>query len=254
MQPKIVFLDLETLPDLNQILNYWPQVSNYPGLSLKANLNSIICVGYKILGQKKTYCKCAWDFPEWKKDKNNDRRLCEFLQELFKDAQAVVTHNGKRFDWKFLQTRMLIHELNPLDNIHHIDTKQILKSNLFLFNNKLNTAGKVFLKDQKIKNGGWDLWVKVHNDVSSAKKLMKSYCRKDVELLEKLYLKLRPFIKNIPNYNLYYYNGKPLCPNCGAEDTFKNGTRASRTRIMQRYQCAQCGTQFSVPKKGVPRI
>jgi DNA polymerase elongation subunit (family B) len=131
-EPRIVLWDLETLPNLKEVMKIFPSLSNYPGLTMKASINSIICFGYKIYGEKKTHCINAWDFPEWNKNVNDDKKLCQEAYSILSAADAIVTHNGRRFDWKFFQTRLLLHGMKPLSNIMHIDTGAASKSNLLM--------------------------------------------------------------------------------------------------------------------------
>jgi len=49
-------------------------------------------------------------------------RKCQEIYKVLSEADAVVTHNGKRFDWKFLQTRLIKHKLKPMSKTPHIDT------------------------------------------------------------------------------------------------------------------------------------
>ena len=81
---------------------------------------------------------------------------------ILKDADAIVTFNGKKFDWKFLQTRLLKHGHKLMTKIVHIDLYQECRSNLFLYRNNLNTISQVVNGKEKMKHSGWDLWVDVH--------------------------------------------------------------------------------------------
>ena len=244
-KPKIILFDLETLPNLKEALKVWPQLSNYPSLTLRATVSTVICAGYKVLGEKKTHCINAWDFPNWKNDVNDDSLLISKIYKVLKEADAVVTHNGKRFDWKFLQTRLLFHKMPPLQKTHHIDTKELAKRNMFSFNNKLGYLGEWLVNDKKLENGGWQLWIDVYNNKRKAKKLMTEYCIKDVMLLEKVFNKLKPFAKNIPNYNLWLNNSKPgsperICPNCGSKRLRSRGWTTTKTRAYRRLRCLDC--------------
>jgi len=96
--PKIVAFDLETIPNLREALTVWPQLSNYPGQTLKASINSIVCFGWKILGEPEAQVISAWDFPSWLHDVNDDRELLRFAFDMLKDADGVITQNGKAFD------------------------------------------------------------------------------------------------------------------------------------------------------------
>lgn len=241
-EPKIILFDLETLPDLNKALEVWPQLSDFPGRTLKATITSIICAGYKIYGENKTHCINAWDFNSWNKDVNNDKKLCLEIYNILKNADAVVTHNGKRFDWKFLQTRLLKHGLGPLPKIHHIDTKETSSRYLFSFNNRLGYLGDTFVGQRKLEHEGWDLWVKVHRKDKIAMKTMTDYCKQDVDLLEKIFVKLKPFINQIPNYNMFIsgHTAKKVCPNCGSTRLRNIGYRYTQTMVYNRYRCKDC--------------
>lgn len=252
-EPKIIIFDLETLPNLKEALNVWPQLSNYPGLTLKATISTIICAGWKRYGERRTHCINAWDFPNWKKNVNDDSELVKALYDVLVDADAVVTHNGKRFDWKFFQTRLMKHGLPPLSKINHIDTKELAKRHLFTFNNRLGTIGKFLVDDNKLQHEGWDLWVKVHERNPTAMRKMERYCKQDVDLLEKIFKKMKPFISNMPNMNLYSLPhigcGKNICPNCASTRLQSKGYRYTKTTIYKRYICKDCGTYSRTDKQ-----
>ncbi len=48
-------------------------------------------------------------------------------------------------------------------------------------------------------------------------------CKQDVNLLEKIYLKFRPWIKNHPNIGIYIDNKSPVCTNCGSKNVESKG-------------------------------
>lgn len=257
--PKIVFLDIETVPIMREVWEFFPQLSDYPGQTLKASINSVLCVGYRILGEKVTKSINTWDFPEWEHTVNDDRPTLKAISEILKDADAVVTHNGKRFDWKFLQTRMLIQKLPFLEKIAHVDTCSIAKGNLYLFNNRLNTLAQATCHQKKLENGGWKLWVKCGRDKDpKALELMAKYCRKDVSLLEPIFKRLRPLIKNIPNHNLFQVaqGEKHCCPNCGSTKLKSEGTRVKGLKLYRRLYCQSCGSPAHAMisnNKSIPR-
>lgn len=252
-EPNIILWDLETLKYKNISNKHWFGISAYPGLTLKATYNSIICAGWKRLGERKVNCINAWDFPKrWNKDINDDYEVVKAIREVLINADGIVTHNGLRFDFKFLQSRLTHHGLPPLPKIPHIDTCRVAKSNLYLFNNRLNTVAEHLGCHLKMENGGAELWDKVADRQKTAMKTMTAYCKQDVRVLEEVFLKLRAFSNLIPNYNLF--TGKELkdsfvCPNCGSENVHKNGTRPSKTKLYQRYICTDCATSFRTDAK-----
>jgi DNA polymerase elongation subunit (family B) len=242
-EPKIILFDIETLPDLKEVMKVIPQIGAYPGLTLKATLNSVICFGYKVFAEDdKPKCINAWDFKPWAKDVNNDYEIVKAAREILSEADAVVTHNGRRFDWKFLQTRLIYHKLPPLPKIPHIDTCALAKSNLFLFNNRLNTLAKFLTSEEKMENGGWDLWFKVLNRDPKSMRIMTDYCKQDVNVLEKVFKVLRPFCTQIPNYNLFGGHKKNVCPSCGSSRLRGLGWRYTKTTSYRRFICLDCSS------------
>lgn len=247
---RIILLDLEILPDLRGALEQWPGLSNYPGLTLRASINSICCFGYKVLGQhKKAQCKNAWDFKSWDKSVNDDKELCKFIYDTLKDADAIVTQNGKRFDFPFIQTRLAKNDLPLLPKIVHIDTKLLARGNMYFFSNSLKHMAEQLTDTRKMENEGWPLWVKVHDKDPKAMKVMDKYCRQDVDALHKIFERLRPFANQIPNSNIFRRDGAEACPSCGGFNLRRNGFRTTKTKRYVRYLCKDCGSSSHENKK-----
>ena len=250
-EPRIILFDLESLPNLPEVMKVFCGLSAYPGLTMKASINTIICFGYQVFGEE-TRCVNAWDFSSWKRDVNDDLEVVKRAREILQDADAIVTHNGRRFDLKFLQTRLLYHGLDPLPKIPHIDTCSIAKSHLLLFNNKMNTLAKFMTSEEKLENGGWELWVKVLNKDKEACKLMEEYCMQDVRTLNAVFKRLRPLISNLPNYNVFNPLDKPVCPQCGSTRLQKNGKAVRGLKIAQRHICTDCRTNLYTQREDRP--
>ena len=236
----MVVFDLETLPNLPEALKVWPSLSAYPGITLRASITSIACGAWKVLGTETVHCVHAWDFPTWDTDVNDDRGVCETLYGVIEQADCVITHNGKRFDWKFLQTRLRFHDLPPLPPIHHVDTCQEAKKHLFVLNNRLNTVARFLTEKEKMEHEGWDLWVSVHGRKPDAMQRMSAYCKQDVVVLEEVFQSLKPLIKTLPNYNLFSPMRAKSCPVCGSTRLSSNGKRHTSTRSYFRYICQDC--------------
>lgn len=233
---------------MEEAMKVFPQLSAYPGLTLKAQINSIICCGYKVLAHNAaTACINAWDFEPWQRDVNDDSELVAAIYGVLKDADCVVTHNGRKFDWKFLQTRLLKHGFDPLHKIPHVDTCAVAKANLMTFNNRLGNVSQFLGLDNKMENGGWDLWVRVRQRDQEAMWIMEEYCKKDVDVLEGVFKRFRPFINNIPNHNLFNIGTglRDVCPKCGSTRLTPSGYRYNVTSIKRRWRCGDCGTAMS---------
>ena len=253
--PRIVLFDLETLPNLPEALKVWTQLSSYPGQTLKASISTIICAGWKVIGEHEPiHCINAWDFPAWSLDVNDDQAVCVSIAEVLKDADCVVTHNGKRFDWKFLQTRLRYWDLSPLPRIHHVDTCNEARKHLLIFNNRLNTVAKFLADKEKMDHEGWGLWVRVHGRDPAAMKIMEDYCKQDVLVLEDVFRELRPLIDTLPNHNLFSPFKEKVCPSCGGSRLKSEGRRYTKTKAYRRYCCADCHSWSSTDiKDELPR-
>lgn len=236
-----------------EVLKVFPSLGDYPGLTLKASINSLLCFGWKELGKKRIHCANAWDYSTWNKNVNDDYELVKLAYEVLSKADAVVTHNGKRFDVKFLQTRLRFHKLPPLPpGLLHIDTCAEAKKHLYTFNNRLNTIAKFLTNYTKLENGGWNLWVDVYNRVERAMKLMTKYCKQDVKVLEEVFLELRPLIAGLPNQNMFIK--EVVCPKCGSMKLQKRGQAIKANAIYQRLQCQDCGGWAKQLPKAGPRV
>lgn len=226
---------------MSEALEVWTQLSNYPGQTLKGQVQSILCFGWKVFGSTESEVKCAWDFPSWSEDVNDDFALVTYAREVLASADAIITQNGRRFDFPVLQTRLLKWGIEPLDpKTRHVDTKTASRGNLSFISNSLNNLGRFLLDEMKMDHEGWQLWVKTLKRDAGAAETMRRYCQQDVLLLEKLYRKLRPFLKQIPNHNLHNPMKTNVCPSCGSTRLRSNGWRTTSTRRYKRYICEDC--------------
>lgn len=249
-----MLFDLEIIPDLQRALENWTDLSSFPGQTLRASITSICCAGWKILGSKEVSCINAWDYAEWDTDVNNDKRLCEDLHKVLRDADCVITHNGKRFDWKYFQSRLMFHGLDPMPKIHHVDTCAESKKNLFVLNNRLQTLARWLTDEEKMKHEGWELWVKTHRRDREAMDKMAAYCKQDVLVLEEIFRRLRPVITSLPNFNLFSPFKEKVCPGCGSSRLDSYGIRTTTTRRYRRYICRDCRRTCNTDiKDEVPR-
>lgn len=202
---RIIIFDIETMPILSKVFSKITRLSQWPGLTMKADINSTLCIGWKEYGSSKTNLIAAWDFPNWEKDINDDKEVLKAWLKVIEGADVIVTQNGKRFDYKFLNTRLLINKLDVMPSgIAHVDTKQIAKRALFLVGNRLDDLAEATDSPKKHDHGeGWELWTKVSQRDEKAMKTMATYCKQDVKTTEQVFKRLLPFIKEMPNANMW---------------------------------------------------
>ena len=135
---------------------------------------------------------------------------------------------------------MMVWGLTPPSPYKQIDTKKVLKKYGRFSKNNLNNICTQFGFGGKMEHEGWALWKKVLMGEKKAWKTMKEYNKKDVELEEKLYLRLRPWIQNHPSVALIG-DMPEACPKCAGEKFRRGGFTYTQTGRRKRYQCLSCG-------------
>lgn len=142
------------------------------------------------------------------------------MWELFNQVDAVIAHNGKNFDVKMLQARCLFHGLPPLPSVKIIDTLTMARNSFRLPSNKLDSIASYLGLGRKEDTGGIQLWIDTMNGDQEALQKMLSYCKQDVNLLEKVYYRLRSFGHHGTTFNAAHYfdDDKQRCPVCGSDE------------------------------------
>lgn len=231
----VLIYDIETAPIVGTV---WGKYEQNLIWSIKDWY--ILCFSYRWLGErKKTQSIALPDFKLYKKDPTNDYEVVKVLHELFSKASVVVAHNGNSFDQKKSQARMILHGFDPPSPYQQVDTKLVARRHFSFTSNKLDDLGEYFGIGKKYKTDA-DLWRKCMAGDKKAWTYMRRYCDRDVELLEKVYLKMRSWDKAHPNMaNLT--NQPDVCPKCGENKGFTgNGYDYTRTGKYQRFKCKAC--------------
>lgn len=146
----------------------------------------------------------------------DDSRITKKLWDLFDEADIVIAHNGDGFDVPNMNTRFIINNLPPPSPYQTIDTKAVASKQFGFTHNSLNALARIFGFDAKLDTD-FELWKRCVAGDEEALAYMEKYNIGDTELLEKVYLKLRPWIRNHPNIGLYIDSNSTVCPNCGSE-------------------------------------
>lgn len=202
--------------------------------------NAIICICYKWEGTNKTY------HLEW--DKGSDKAMIKKFYDVLLLADEVVGHNGDNFDMKWVRTRCLLHGVKSMPEIKTIDTLKIARSKFKFKSNRLDNIGKELGFGGKKDTGGIELWHDIiqRNSKSSMKKMV-DYCKRDVELLEKIYVKLSGFANPKTNVAVLNEGHKWDCPNCGHD---KIQVRANIVSygggLKKRCSCGKCHKWFTI--------
>lgn len=178
------------------------------------------------------------------KDMENDRASMEELWKLIDEADMTLTHNGKMFDHKKLNTRFLMHGMKPPSSYRMIDTKEIAQKFFGFTSNKLSfLTEKLCKKYKKLDHeafAGFKLWDECMKRNPKAWEAMKEYNMYDVLSLAELYSIFKPWDRDT---NYFVYQDEIRC-RCGSEEYKKNGWHYAQTRKYQRYKCLDCGYEW----------
>lgn len=175
--------------------------------------------------------------------RGDDERIIKSIWTLIDDADILIAHNGDRFDIRRLNTRFILHGMNPPSPYQTIDTLKVLcadKRGFSFASNRLDYIGELVTNKGKIETK-YDLWKRCMSGEAEALSYMEKYNRRDVELLEEVYLFLRPWIKGHPNLGLYMDTTNPVCTNCGNENITWDGFYYTPAGKFSTFRCTACG-------------
>lgn len=172
---------------------------------------------------------------------NGPEEMFQAVHDLLDEADVVMHYNGDKFDLPRLNTELLLAGRTPPSPYKSIDLYKVMRSNFAFPSNKLAYISERLGLAGKIKHDGHDLWVRCLAGDPKAWAKMKRYNVRDVRLLEELYEKVRPWIKNHPHHGLY--SGIDFCcPTCGSEDLERRGFAKTGVGRFQQYRCRPCGS------------
>lgn len=238
MKPKILVFDIETAPNLVYTWGIWEQ-----NVIKVVRPWYILCYSAKWLGEKSSVYALP-DFKEYKKDPESDKEVCQKLRDLLDEADVVIAHNGDKFDVRKSNARFIKHGIQPPSPYKTIDTLKVARKYFNFDSNKLNDLGEYLGVGKKVETGGFELWDKCMKGDKKAWSLMKKYNKQDVDLLEKIYFKLRPWMATHPNMALFNEEEQVSCKKCGSFNHQKRGPVSSNSLWYQQYYCNDCGGWF----------
>lgn len=235
---KILILDIETTPMQAYVWKRWKE-----NVSLDQTISEwfMICWSAKWLNDDKAFGDCCTPDEMHAED---DMRICYTLWKVLNEADIVIAHNGNKFDIPKINSRFVIHGFLPPSPYKQIDTLDVAKKNFNFSSNKLDALAGYFNIEHKNPTD-FNLWKACMAGDKSALKYMFEYNIKDVEILEKVYLRLRPWIKNHPNLATITMAEDLVCPICGKKDLIPIPGKYAGTDISQ-YQIYRCRDCFAV--------
>lgn len=234
---KVLILDIETAPIRAYVWNIWNQ-----NIGLNQIESDWFCLTWsakwlfddKVYGGKLTGEEAI---------REDDKRIIQGVWEMINKADIVIAHNGDKFDMPKLNTRFLIHGLQPPLPYQSIDTLKHIRKQFGFTSNKLDYVNKILNLPRKKEHEGMPLWVKCIKGDDKSLQEMYDYNVEDVKILEETYLVIRPWIKPHPNMGLFILDEHSAhCPSCGSADLADQGKPYMTTvNAYEVFRCNNCG-------------
>ena len=241
--PRILIFDLETS-------------------GLDANRGHIMCAVAKWLNDDYSYTWRIDETPGFGDTPGSfidDSAIVQELVELCTEADAVCAYYGGygKFDVPYLNTRAVAQNLRPCPPLTVIDPYTTAKGSMKLARNGMASVAEVLNCELQKTHLPWADWIAAQYGDTKAMNKILEYCINDVLVLEELYLKLRPLIRNHPyvanNPEATDEERRIMCPSCGSLKTHGHGSRFTKLFKVFRRRCAEgtCATVFEERRQRV---
>lgn len=230
-----LFLDTETAPSLGYF---------YGRYDINISPDQIVHNGFFLSFQ------AAWDdgdiFVDSLRNKgklkpDDDKSLVIKMAKLVNEADVVIAHNAHRFDLARLSARLATHGLRPFRPPQVVDTLRECRRHFKFESNSLDSVCRELGIGRKFHSGGFETSLACMRGDQEAWDKLLEYGKHDVLLLRELHYRLRPWMTNHPNHNLYDEGGASSCPNCGGYRLEYRGYYRTKTMRYHRFSCKDCG-------------
>lgn len=227
---KLLLLDIETAPNVVHVWGLWQQ---NVGINQILDSGYVMCWAAKWLGQDEIMFDSV--------HRSGAKKMLTGIHALIDESDAVIHYNGSKFDIPTLNKEFLTHKMLPPAPPKQIDLLKVARAQFRFPSNKLDYVAKALGVGEKVKHAGHELWIRCLAGEAKAWEEMEDYNINDVRILEGVYYKLLPWIRNHPNIGLHNDVGH-VCPNCGSIHLERRGFSFTSAGKYQRYQCKGCGT------------
>jgi hypothetical protein len=171
-----------------------------------------------------------------------DKSIIKGLWNIFNDNDILIGHNLQKFDVRKSNARFILNGLGPPMPYRIIDTLKVAKQMFAMSSYKLDYLNKLLELPRKIKTD-FQLWIDCINGDSKALNQMRIYNEYDIKVTEELYMKIRPWIRNI-NLGLYFELNEEKCPTCGGTNLIWKGKYYTPAGRFKSGRCDNCKSIF----------
>lgn len=241
---KILILDIENSPMTSHHWGLWKQNINQP-MRIDGDRSYMMSIAMKWLGDTEVHY--------FESRTEDDSELVEATISFLEEADVIIAHNGKKFDIKKINAYAILNGLKPPSPFRQIDTLLEAKKHFLFERNTLSYIADALDCSPKLKHEkfqGFELWKQCIAGNNEAWEEMKMYNIEDVNVLEEVYLKMRPYIKSHPNVVTAAESLKHRCTACGSHKLSPNGYSVTNVSKFARFVCDDCGS-FSRGRKNL---
>jgi uncharacterized protein YprB with RNaseH-like and TPR domain len=168
--------------------------------ALYADLGVVLCMSYESSeepGVVKTLRTDELNPKDWRRGiRGNDREMVKRANEVIRNHDIVVAHNGRFFDIPFLRTRAIANRLAPLHDMVIVDPVRIARNKWRFNRNSLaNVLDALGIAEKKTPLN-LSTWADVvHNGTKESLDEIVEHCEADVMALSALLPHVKPFIR-----------------------------------------------------------
>lgn len=187
------------------------------------------------------------DYKGYKGGVLDDQYLVKDLRKLFEPVDILIHQNGDKFDLRKLNSRIVVHHLQPLSPKKTVDTLKIARTKFGFTSNTLDDLATELGIGRKTHHEGFVMWEGCMKGDMYFWRKMKKYNRNDVVLTDQVAKVLIPFASNLPNMD--NYSPFTVCPRptCGSRRIQHRGYVVNKTTKYARVQCQDCGGWSQAP-------
>lgn len=235
--PKILIFDIETAPMQAFI---WKRYKENISLEQTISESYMICWSAKWLYSEEVFGDVL--LPE-EAVREDDLRITTTLYNLVNQADILVAYNGKNFDIPYMNQRFLVYGFDPYIPNYVVDPYETAKTVFKFSSNKMDNIATQLGLQNKIKTD-FSLWKGCVEGNEESLEEMLRYNKQDVVVLEEIYCRMLPWIKNHPNIS-NYFDDKDRCIKCGSENIIKlNKLFYTPSGRYELFKCKHCGSIF----------
>lgn len=227
---KVLILDIESKPGTAYV--WGPKIDWLPNAML-IDPPSMMCFSYKWLGDPETRFIAEWHG-------SDETDMVYAMHSLLDQADIVVTYNGDRYDLRKINNEFWKLGMAPPSPYRSIDLFKTNKVRFDLPYKSLDYLAQSAGIGEKESTGGFRLWVGCMEGDPDSRAQMEVYNKQDVALTEQTYIRLLPWLTNVPHMGMFAFDGG-LCPYCASHGVLNTGKYTNT--FVQRYElykCANC--------------